>query len=355
LTHRSISNKVPKTNFTNWLPTDGDTFATREGFVFNVLGYEHPTDRVFAFLKYIPAGLKSQFHIDYLENTWDYGQQKLFRAEKLYTAQNYQDFLKTFGKSYPAYAYFCPFREKEVISAPLSLIKQVFVPRECLNRLTRLDSRDSLQETALRLVTRLSTESNINIEDFGIHGSIALNMHTPKSDIDLVVYGAQNFRKLETTINMLVEADVLSFKFNNRLDAARRHKGKYKNTVYMYNAVRKLEEINSRYGELKYAPIIPVKFDCKIKDDSEAMFRPAIYKIEDYKPADVSSSLADDKIPELVTSMIGCYRNIARKGGTVRVSGVLERVENLETGHVFYQVVVGTGTSEEEHIWPLQP
>jgi predicted nucleotidyltransferase len=345
---------VLETKFATWLPVDGDTFETKEGFIFNVLGYEHPSSRVFAFLKYIPARLRNLFQVDYLENTWAFGVRRLFRAEKLYTAQNYQCFLETFRKSYPVYAYFCPFRGKEVISAPLDRIQQIFVPRACLNRLTRLDQKDSLQEKALNLVILLSTESNISLEDFGIHGSIALNMHRPRSDIDLVVYGRQNFRRLETTIGTLVRDGKLRLEFSNRLDAARRYKGRYKNTVFMYNAVRKPEEISTRYGELKYSPITPVRFDCRIKDDSEAMFRPSIYQIEEYKPADASSSLTDDEIPELVTSMIGCYRNVARKGHKVRVSGVLERVENLGSGRVFHQVVVGTGTNEEEHIWPLR-
>jgi len=205
----------------------------------------------------------------------------------------------------------------------------------------------------LDLVNLLSTESGIRLEDFGVHGSIALNMHTLKSDIDLVVYGAQNFRKLETTINKLVDAGTLSYRFSNRLDAARRYKGRYLNKVFMYNAIRKREEINSKYGALEYAPFAPVRFTCKIKDDSEAMFRPAIYKIEEYKPADATSALAEDRIPELVVSMIGCYRNIGRKGDTIRVTGMLERVENLQTGQFFHQVVVGTGTNEEERIWPL--
>jgi predicted nucleotidyltransferase len=83
------------------------------------------------------------------------------------------------------------------------------------------------------------------------------------------------------------------------------------------------------------------------------MFRPAIYKIADYEPANEASVLDEEKIPDLVVSMIGCYRNVARRGGRIRVSGTLERVENLETGQIFHQVVVGTGASEEEHIWPL--
>jgi predicted nucleotidyltransferase len=344
---------VLQTALNGWTPLDGDTFSTREGFIFNVFGYEHPIDRVFAFLKYIPADLKELFRIRYLENTWKNGEQRLYRAEKLYTAQNYRAFLETFRKDFPEYVYFCPFRGKEVISAPLSAIEEVYVPRECLGRLLNLQSRDSSQETTLSLVNLLSTESCIGMQDFGVHGSIALGMHTAKSDIDLVIYGAQNFRKLETAIERLVETGTLVYKSNNRLDAARRFKGRYQSKTFMYNAVRKSEEANSKYGVSRYSPLNPVRFRCKIKDDSEAMFRPAVYRIEDYEPVDAASALTDEKIPELAVSMIGCYRNVARRGDVVRVGGMLERVENLETGHVFHQIVVGTGTSEEEYIWPL--
>ena len=340
---------IPK----NWVPTDGDTFVTKEGFIFNVFGYEHPSNRVFSFLKYIPSKFKTLFHVRFLERTWKYGRLKLFRAEKLYTAQNYQTFLETFRNKFPNYAYFCPFREKEVISTPLSSIKKVYVPRECLRSLTRIKRKDSLQQMTLNLIDLLSSKSGITVEDFGVHGSIALNMHTPQSDIDIVVYGAQNLRKLEKAIDKLVKTGTLIYVFNNRLDAARRYKGRYLNKLFMYNAVRKPEEVNSKYGIHKYSPVVHVKFHCTVKDDSEAVFRPAIYKIESYKPDDASSTLSGDKIPKLVVSMIGCYRNVAKKGDKIVVSGMLEHVENIETGEVFHQVVVGTAANEDEYIWPL--
>ena len=100
--------KVFQTVLKSWVPADGDTFTTREGFIFNVFGYEHPPNRVFAFLKYIPAKFKSLFNIDFLERTWKYAKTELFRAEKLYTARNYQIFLETFRKNFPEYVYFCP-------------------------------------------------------------------------------------------------------------------------------------------------------------------------------------------------------------------------------------------------------
>ena len=337
----------------SWVPEDGDAFATRENFIFNVFGYEHPKGRVFAFLKYIPAQLRHLFRIGYLENTWKHRKQEVFRAERLYTAENYKIFLETFKSHFPNYVYCCPLRGKEIISAPLDSIRELYVPKECLGRLARLKTKDALQEAALALIQLLSRKSQIDIKDFGIHGSLALDMHTSKSDIDLVVYGAQNFRRLEATIDRLVKAETLNYVCKNRIDTARHHKGKYEDKLFMYSAIRKPEEINLKYGTHRYLPIAQVKFHCKVKDDTEAVFRPAIYKIADYEPADEASALDEERIPDLVISMIGCYRNVARRGGRIRVSGMLERVEDLETGQNFHQIVVGTGTNEEEYIWPL--
>jgi hypothetical protein len=327
--------------------------VTKEGFIFNTFGYEHPGDRVFAFLKYIPAEFKALFHVDMLERTWKYGGTRLFRAEKLYTAKNYQAFIATFRKNFPDYVYYCPLRHKELISAPLSSIELVYVPKDCLTALKKVKNPDSLQKVALGLIDMLSKGSSVGTEDFGLHGSIALNMHAPESDIDFVIYGSQNFRRVEATIARLVDSGVLSYVFNNRLDAARRFKGRYLNKTFMFNATRKPDEVKVKYGMFRFSSIDSVRFQCTISDDSETMFRPATYKIARYEPLEAESKLLRDKIPESVISNIGCYRNVAREGSEIKVSGKLERVESIKAGDVFYQVVVGTATSEEEYIWPL--
>ena len=288
-----------------------------------------------------------------LERTWKYGETQLFRAEKLYTAQNYQSFIETFRKNFPDYIYYCYLRNKELISASLSSIERVYVPKECLSALIKLEHPDTLQKMALDLISLLSRESGVGMEDFGIHGSIALNMHAPESDIDFVVYGSENFRKVEATITRLVNEGVLSYIFSNRLDAARLFQGRYLNKIFMFNATRKPEEVKVKYGMFRYSSIDPVRFQCTVSDDTETMFRPATYKIADYQPLDSASELPIDKIPDRVISNIGCYRNVAHEGGEIKVAGKLERVEEIKTGDVYYQVVVGTATSEEEYIWPM--
>jgi uncharacterized protein len=321
----------------------------------NTLGYEHPQDRVFAFLKYIPSEYQSLFNVEMLERTWKFGGKTLFRAEKLYTAANYQSFIETFRKNFPDYLYFCPYRNKELISAPISKIEQVFVPKRCLETLRKIPEAnlDRIQALALELIRMLSKESGVHMDHFGMHGSIALNMHSEESDIDFVVYGSANFRVVEETIDRLVQTGTMKYIFGNKLDRARKFKGKYKDKIWMFTATRLPEEVRDKYGEYRFDPVKPVKFQCTVADDTEAIFRPAIYWLKDYMPEDETSKLPIEQVPSSILSNIGCYRNVARTGDKVKVGGVLERVENVQSGKATYQVVVGTATSEEEQIWPL--
>jgi len=116
----------------DWIPRDGDILTTNEGFIFYVFGYEHPPDRIFSFLKYIPSDYAGLFPIRYLERKWNLAGKRLFRAEELYTARNYQILIETLRRDFPGYVHLCPFRMKEVITTPLNSIKEVYVPRDQL-------------------------------------------------------------------------------------------------------------------------------------------------------------------------------------------------------------------------------
>jgi uncharacterized protein len=340
-----------------WTPMDGDTFVTKDGFIMNTFGYEHPDDRVFAFLKYIPAQYKGLFDVEMLTRTWRFGSNpltsQLFRAEKLYTAKNYQTFIEAFRKTFPNYIYFDQTRGKELITAPFEAIEQVFVPKDRLVWLQSLKKPDRLQAMSLELINLISKESGVPCCDLGIHGSIALEMHAPESDIDFVVYGSNNFRVVEEAIQRLVNESKLSYIAGNRIEAARKFVGKYKGKIWMYNATKKTNEIKNQYGDYTFTPLAPIRFTAIICDDTETMYRPAIYKISNYQPQDPQSEVSFEQTPTLVTSNIGCYRNVARVGQQIKVAGTLEKAQNQKDNSIFYQVVVGTATSEEEYIWPI--
>jgi len=335
-----------------WFPRDGDAFLTRDNFVFYTFGYEHPPGRVFAFLKYIPTHFSSLFPIEYLPRKWRIGSHELVRPEKLYSAGNLQRFIKTFRRDFPDYLHYCPYRGKEVICPPRLVVVRVYMPSQRLKALSKKKNRNRLQNLTIELVNFLSNAAEVPLEDFGVHGSIALDMETNQSDIDLVVYGVQNFRKLEAAVNKLALEGALDYVFKDKFDLARKHQGLFMGKAFVYTAVRKTEEMSTKYGEYKYSVISPVKFRCRVVDDYEAMFRPAFYRISNYKPSNSASQLKSDHQPNVVVSMIGVYRNIAKKGDYIEVSGVLEQVERLQTGQISFQVVVGSGTSEDEYIWP---
>lgn len=337
----------------NWIPRDGETLLTKDGFIFYVFGYEHPKNRLFTFLKYIPSSLAHYFPIRFLKQKWSLNGLELSRPEKLYTANNYQKLLETFKKHFQNYLYFCPFRGKELLSVPLNRIEKVFLPGECLQNIFKKENKDELQKEAVEIVTLLSKESKVPIEDFGIHGSVGLNMHSEYSDIDLVVYGSENFKKLENTVNRLANEGTFTHVCTKKIDYARKHRGRYKDRRFVYNAVRKYNEISSEYGKFRYVPIKNINFTCKIVDDQENMFRPAIYKIEKYLPEDSESEISKNQTPTIVSSMIGYYRNVARKGDDVKVSGTLERIENVKHSEKTYHVVVGTAKRDKEYIEPI--
>jgi len=336
-----------------WVPRDGDAFLTRHNFVFYTIGYEHPTERIFAFLKYIPTHYSSLFPIDYLSRRWKLGSTELVRPEKLYSVSNLQTFIQVLSRDFPNYLYYCPYRSKEVVCPTRDVVKRVYVPNQRLQSLRRKKNRNRLQDLTLELVSLLSKTSDVPLEDLGVHGSIALGIDTDQSDVDLVVYGAQNFRKLEVGVNKLADDGVIDYIFNNRLDMARKHRGQFRGKAFVYTAVRKMDEISAKYEDNKYSVVAPVKFRCMVTDDREAMFRPAVYKIRNYKPLEPSSQLERDMQPSLVVSMIGMYRNIAREGDCIEVSGVLEQVEHLQTGRIGFQAVVGSGTSDDEYVLPI--
>ena len=143
----------------NWIPRDGETLLTKDGFIFYVFGYEHPKNRLFTFLKYIPSSLANYFPIRFLKQKWSLNGLELSRPEKLYTANNYQKLLETFKKHFQNYLYFCPFRGKELLSVPLNRIEKVFLPGECLQNIFKKENKDELQKEAVEIVTLLSKES----------------------------------------------------------------------------------------------------------------------------------------------------------------------------------------------------
>lgn len=333
-----------------WTPADGEAFRTKDDFLFYTLGYEHPSDRAFAFLKYIPSHLRNLLKIDYLPTRWQLGSISLLRPRQLYSPHNFQLIMRTFNEKFPNYVYYCPYRAKNIICPTQGSVKQLYTPSQCLKDLLKAKKPSRLQKLATELVDFLSNASGVAIEHLGVHGSIALGMPTDQSDIDLAVYGHENFRRLETSVNrLLAEGQLNHTLFNGAEPSARSHM-LFKGKPFIFNAIRATDEIVNTYGSFRYNVVSSVSFRCRVTADGDAVFRPAIYKISDYEPLNQKSQLDQQNIPKTVVAMIGLYRNIARSGDVIKVHGVLEEVEEISSGKTSFQVVVGSGTDEDEYI-----
>ena len=178
-------------------PRDGDILVTGEKLVFYAFGYEHPPGRAFAFLKYVPKALCGKLEVEFLPMSWRYGGTELKRPKELFSPGGWRAVMRFLRSELPQYVFSCPFLGKEMIAVPLDRTERVLIPSECLRSLRARKRLDRLEERALELVELLSGASGVPEEDFGLHGSIAMGMHGPWSDVDSVSYTHLTLRTTE--------------------------------------------------------------------------------------------------------------------------------------------------------------
>jgi len=337
-----------------WVPRDGDAILTREGFVFYTFGYLHPPDRVISYLKYIPRELAGEFSLEWLPYEWNLGTMTLVRPVKLYSPANYEHIIKVLSSNHPEYVVDDPNLNKKLLAVPKKLIRTISEPSLSLAGL--LDNEktrhlDLLEVAAVKLIRLLSMQTGVPLGSFGVHGSISLGMHNPQSDIDISIYGADNFTTVIGHLDALSKrGNEFSILEESVFDALRRNRFVWDSKRVVVNATRSYDELRERYGDLTYqATGRHLSFVSKVTDATESVFRPAIYAISQYEPLDWQSRIEEDMTPSEAVSMIGEFRGIASKGDRIKVSGSLEKVTITKTGELdHYRVVVGSGQQKPQ-------
>ncbi|MEM2606995.1 MAG: hypothetical protein QW101_08105, partial [Ignisphaera sp.] len=161
---------------------DRDFIETIEGMIFCVIGNVHPKNSVVAYLKYVPYA-ESSIRVKWSRDGVMYG-----RVLPFYSAIGVQSVIEYLKRNYPHYVVYDEYRNIELIEVEKRWIKKHYRPEERLNEILN-EPKDSLEQMAKELVTKLSEESGVSLKYFGITGSILLNIHNPSiSDIDIVVY-----------------------------------------------------------------------------------------------------------------------------------------------------------------------
>jgi len=325
---------------------DGDAVVTAHGLIFYVFGYEHPSDRYHGFLKYVPEELASGFDLEWLDVTWDYRGTTLMRPMALYDPDTYPRLIESFRKTLPDYLHRDDSLDRTMITIPRALITWAHIPSRQLMLLAARGPEDPLEEKALGLLDLISDRSGVTRGFLGVHGSISLRTHHEGSDIDLSVYGAENYSRVKAALLRLEEEGELTLKRNDRIEVRRLNRGLYRGEDFIVNATRRYDEIDKR--PRTYTPLGTEEIEATCTSNQETAFRPAIYKVENPKSLATSDSNAQNVIE--IASMIGMYRDTAREGERITARGVLERVET-PTGETWTRLVVGSSQPGEYLDW----
>ena len=323
---------------------DGDAVLTTHGFIFYVFGYEHPADQYHGFLKYVPRDRSEAFEVEWLDLGWRMEGRDIVRPLELYSPVSYEKIVQGFREHFPEYLFRSEQLDRWMITVPRDRIKRVFRPSERLKEILERGATDSLEGEALSLIQKLAEISGVSLDSFGVHGSISLGTSREESDIDLSVYGASNFRLVKKGLLEAEEARLLSLKRGDRAERKRLNSGVYRGRDFVVNATRLVSEIDDK--PRSYRPIGPVEAECLCVMDEEAMFRPAVYGVQECTSPDEAVDVSG--VTEVV-SMIGSYRDLVSRGERMRVRGFLEEVAQGDES--WLRVVVGSGRAGEYLDW----
>jgi len=350
---------------------DRDFLESIEGLIFCVIGNIHPAERVIAYLKYIPHYSSS------IRTKWSKSGVMYGRILPYYSAMGVKNTINYLREHYPEYIVFDKYRSIELIEIPKYKIKTHFKPEERLREIIN-SPQDELEKLALDLVRELSDMTHINLSNFGITGSILLKIHNLQySDIDIIVYSERNGWIIRNTLRELLHSekkphfslprgkileewskDIVSHHPLSLREAMilyskyKWNRAIYRGRQFSIHPVKLESEVSERWEDKIHRPLGLVKVKCRVVDNREAIFMPAIYVVGDVRVLEGTSP--PGQISRIV-SYEGLYIDLAEPGDEIVVYGKLEEVEDLRRGGTYYQVTVGTfEATGRDYIKPIE-
>jgi hypothetical protein len=342
---------------------DRDFIQTREGFFFCVVGPFHPSDRVISYLKYVPSNL----------GVWGGRRKRFKRVMRAYTIPSLMETFSLLERDHPHYLFYSPFYNITMTAVPHKYIAEHYKPEEKLAQLLQATRLDPLQKKLKRFASFLAEISGVPLGSLGVTGSILLNIHRPEfSDIDLTVYGFKNslavkralteayfspsfaVRRLEgEALKAWCEGKARSYPLTvgeaSRIHQRKWNIGLFEDTPFSIHPVKLEQEVEEAYGESVYHPIAPVTVRAVVRDNTDAVFLPSVYRVQEV------TIIEGPQVPDIreVVSYEGLYSDLAEVGEPIMARGKLERVLHKRTGQRHHRVLVGSPEGKgKEYIKP---
>ncbi len=308
---------------------EGAALETVAGLIFTVKGVVHPPDRVVAYLRYVPDPRGERVR----------GRE---RYRRVYNVAEQEEALRVRGLSYRLHD---PALGVPVDAVPWADVARVYDPRERLRRLRAVGPDGPLTEDALALAELLRDAAGVPPAALGLTGSLLFDLQASDSDIDLVVYGDGECRRVHAALARLLsdpssslarpraaelaaihavhrEDTPLSAADFARLQAGKVNEGRFAGRPYFVRFVKLPTEVPERYGDPRFAAAGRALVEARVIDDRDALFTPCRYSLREPR------FLEGARVAGLseAVSFRGRFADQARAGQWVRAYGALERV-----------------------------
>ena len=324
---------------------EGEFIKLLDEAFFEVKGLVHPPRRVIAYPRYIP---------------YEKGKRKLGRItyRKVY---HMSERIRVIKKLYSQYLIFDEVFDETLCEVPKSDIRRKMDPVKGLMKLKRRENLDEVERTALELASLIKERSGISWNSIGITGSVLLGLHTKESDIDLIVYGRNQSLKAYEALKELRKENIV--KPHSVKDLIQLHNFRSKDTPspledfieteskkvvqgifmgrwYFMRFVKDWSEVEEEYGSIKYRKLGYATIKAVVIDDSESLFTPCKYLVDNVK---VIEGVKVNSIRE-IASFRGRFCEHARKGEKLIARGKVELL--IENENRYARLLVGASTSD---------
>lgn len=341
---------------------ESSIITTKDGLLCQVYGNEHPVGRILVKPKYIPTTDVESSALPYRFISG----RKMNRLNTWADKDALKKYVSDFKETYPSYIYSsnCHGSERLFFSIAVDNIERIYFPRRGFRELMSMP-KNSL-DNYLRKVYDFASfllQSGLRIKDFGITYSTLMGHYDSDiSDINLVVYGKDNFWKLMNYLNgtdhplLRWKSDREWLEFRQRrnrsiifseaefLHSMRRKKseGFFENTLFVIFAAEKEEEVWFKWSKEKYLALGQVTVEGEVADNFSSAVRPGYYGIKDSQIINSAGTLHNmNNYPiKKIVFYSRDYCLLAEPGEKIRACGVMERVEP-KMGEPYYRVVVG--------------
>lgn len=115
---------------------------------------------------------------------------------------------KLISDSYPEFLFHSNYADSDLHGIPLESISHVYRPDQTVVRLLNMTDPDNKQRDAIKIL-KLLLDAGVQEEYIGVTGSLMLDTHNEKSDIDIIIYERELFHKVRQHIKDCLESGKL--------------------------------------------------------------------------------------------------------------------------------------------------